>query len=114
MTIAALTENVSGGTATASARSSGGTAQNMRLTRLAYITGDNTIKVIHIPSGKSATLVIYDYDEWAACADEGVSFNANAKGERNIIIRGTEVPRDSYNSINDPALLRGILTGKFE
>jgi len=82
--------------------------------RVAYINPDSIIKVHHIPSGKSASLAIYADDEWAACADDGVSFNSNGKGERLISITSGDkvLPRESYESMNNPALLRQILTGK--
>ncbi|MDR0502073.1 MAG: hypothetical protein LBH16_02000 [Treponema sp.] len=82
--------------------------------RVAYINSDSIIKVLHIPSGKSASLAVYADDEWAACADEGISFNSNGKGERLISItsNGKMLPRESYESMNNPAPLRQILTGK--
>jgi WD40 repeat protein len=82
--------------------------------RIAFVTLENFIRVVDIASGKSASLAIYDWDMWAAIADEGVSFNNSDKGERNISIRSgvNLLPRDTYDSMNDPQLLRGILSGR--
>jgi WD40 repeat protein len=83
--------------------------------RVVFISPDNMIRVVHIPSGKGATLAVYTSGDWAAIADEGVSFNSSGNyGKYNInIISGNKaLPRDSYDSMNDPELLKAILTGK--
>jgi WD40 repeat protein len=82
--------------------------------RVVFIDPDDMIKVVHIPSGKSATLAVYTSGDWAAIADEEVSFTGSSRGKRNIgIISGNKAfPRDTYDSMNDPELLQAILTGK--
>ncbi|MDR0320789.1 MAG: hypothetical protein LBI28_04730 [Treponema sp.] len=80
--------------------------------RVLFINNDNTIGVIHIPSGKSATLVTYSPGEWAAIANEGVSFNSNII--QNIVITSgnNTLPITSYDSMNDREVLQAVLTGK--